>query len=115
VIVASIERELTGTYDITGQERIDYIDLIRAVKHATGSTSLIQKVPYNVFWLLLKINAIFDKDPAFTVKQLKALVTPDIFDVIDWPGIFQVRATPLQEALEITFRDPVYSQIVLHF
>jgi hypothetical protein len=35
--------------------------------------------------------------------------------VIDWPGIFQVHATPLQEALKITFRDPVYSQIVLDF
>lgn len=115
VIVASIERGLTGTYDITGQERIDYIDLIRSVKQATDAGAHVQKIPYGLFWLLLKANSLFDKDPAFTVKQLKALVTPDIFDVIDWPGIFQVRATPLQEALEITFRDPVYSQVVLSF
>jgi nucleoside-diphosphate-sugar epimerase len=115
VIIAAIEREMTGTYDITGQERIDYIDLIRAVKEATGAKTRIQKIPYWLFWLLLRTNAIFDKDPAFTVKQLRALVTPDIFDVIDWPGIFQVHATPLQEALKITFRDPVYSQIVLDF
>jgi hypothetical protein len=64
---------------------------------------------------LLKLNALFDKDPAFTVKQLEALVTPDIFDVIDWPRIFQVPATPLEEALKITFCDAVYSQVVLDF
>jgi nucleoside-diphosphate-sugar epimerase len=115
VIVSSIERQLTGTYDITGQERIDYIDLIRAVKRATGAGARIQNVPYGLFWMLLKVNALFDRNPAFTVKQLQALVTPDVFDVIDWPSIFEVRATPLQEALEVTFRDPVYSQVVLDF
>jgi hypothetical protein len=61
------------------------------------------------------MNAAFDSDPPFTVKQLRALVTPDIFDVIDWPGIFEVTATPLQEALKITFCDPVYAQMVLDF
>lgn len=115
VIVSAIEGERTGTYDITGQERIDYIDLIRAVKEATGAKARIQKIPYGLFWMLLKFNAMFDSDPAFTVKQLKALVTPDIFDVIDWPGIFQVPATRLQDALDVTFTDPVYSQVVLDF
>ena len=115
VIVSSIEHAITGTYDITGQERIDYIDLIRAVKKATGAKARIQKIPYSLFWALLRMNALFDKDPAFTVKQLQALVTPDVFDVIDWPGIFNVCATPLQEALEKTFRDPVYSQVALDF
>jgi nucleoside-diphosphate-sugar epimerase len=115
IIVSSIANETTGTYNITGQERIDYIDLIRAVKQATGAKAHIQKVPYNAFWTLLKINSFFDKNPAFTVGQLKALVTPDIFEVIDWPGIFKVRATPLQEALDITFRDPVYSRVALDF
>jgi nucleoside-diphosphate-sugar epimerase len=115
VIVSSIEHETTGNYNITGQERIDYIDLIAAVKRATGAKARIQKVPYRLFWAMLKVNAMFDKDPTFTVKQLEALVTPDIFEVIDWPGIFDVRATPLQEALETTFRDPVYSKIALHF
>jgi nucleoside-diphosphate-sugar epimerase len=115
VIVSSIEHETTGAYNITGQERIDYIDLIAAVKRATGAKAHIQKVPYRFFRAMLKANGIFDKDPAFTVKQLEALVTPDVFEVIDWPGIFGVRATPLQEALDTTFRDPVYSKIALHF
>jgi len=115
IIVSSIIAKTTGTYNITGQERIDYIDLIRAVKKATGAKAHIQRVPYGLFWALLKINAQFDKNPPFTVGQLKALITPDIFEVIDWPGIFSVRATPLQEALDTTFRDPVYSHVALDF
>lgn len=115
IILSSLETEKTGAYNITGQERIDYIDLIREVKAAVGARARIQKVPYSVFWMLLRANALVDKNPAFTTSQLEALVTPDVFEVIDWPGIFGVRATPLREALEATFRDPVYSQVVLDF
>jgi nucleoside-diphosphate-sugar epimerase len=115
IISSTLEVEITGAYNITGQERIDYIDLIRAVKQATGAKARIQKVPYNVFRAMLKANAIFDKNPAFTIKQLEALVTPDVFEVIDWPSIFGVRSTPLREALETTFRDPVYSKVALDF
>ena len=116
IISSTLESEITGAYNITGQERIDYIDLIRAVKQSTGAKARIQKIPYSVFWSLLKVNSLFDKNPVFTVGQLKALVTPDIFEVIDWPGIFKVRATPLQEALDATFQvDPVYSKVALDF
>ena len=72
-------------------------------------------MPYSVFWLLLKAYAMFDKNPPFTTKQLQALVTPDIFEIIDWPAIFGVRATPLKQALEETFGHPLYSNIVLEF
>jgi len=115
VIASSIVNQTTGAYNITGQERIDYIDLIRAVKRATGAKARIQRIPYSLFSALLKINAQFDKNPAFTVEQLKALVTPDIFEVINWPRIFNVRATPLQEALDTTFQDPKYSRVLLDF
>lgn len=115
VIVSSVIDRTTGSYNITGQERVDYIDLMRAVKKATGAKTHIQRVPYSLFWATLKANALFDKNPAFTVEQLKALVTPDVFEVIDWPGIFDVRATPLEEALDTTFRDPVFSKVELDF
>ena len=115
IIASAIQSEITGAYNITGQERIDYIDLIRAVKAATGARARIIKIPYSLFYALLKINALFDKNPAFTAKQLQALVTPDVFEVIDWPSIFGVRATPLAEALNATFRDAVYSSVTLDF
>jgi nucleoside-diphosphate-sugar epimerase len=115
IIASAIKTEATGSYNITGRERIDYIDLIRAVKKATGAKTHIQRIPYSLFRSLLALNALFDRNPAFTVGQLKALVTPDVFEVIDWPSIFGVPATPLADALKITFCDPTYSQITLDF
>jgi nucleoside-diphosphate-sugar epimerase len=115
IIASSMMNETTGAYNVTGQEQIDYIDLMRAVKKATGAKARIQTVPFSVFSSLLKFNALFDKNPAFTVRQLDALATSDVFEVIDWPKIFGVRATPLQEALDTTFRDPVYSRVALDF
>jgi nucleoside-diphosphate-sugar epimerase len=115
VIASSLEHETIGAYNITGQQRIDYIDLIRAVKQATRAKTKIVRIPYRLFWWLLRIYAWFDKNPAFTAKQLEALVTPDVFEVIDWPGIFGVRSTPLQEAMDVTLRDPTYSKVVLDF
>ena len=78
-------------------------------------SSPIVRVPYALFWAMLYAYGLVDRDPPFTTKQLEALVTPDVFEEIDWPGIFGVRATPLREALAETFRNPTYSQIVLEF
>jgi nucleoside-diphosphate-sugar epimerase len=115
VIVAAIEQRITGAFNITGQERIDYIDLVRAMKRATGAGAAIVRIPYALFAGLLRTYAVFDNNPPFTEKQLQALTTPDVFEVIDWPGIFGVKATPLETALEETFRHPVYSKIALQF
>jgi len=115
IIIQAVRGRITGTYNITGQERIDYIDLMRAVRKATGARAPIVRIPYFAFWIMLKLYALFDSNPPFTATQLKALVTPDVFEIIDWPGRFGVRATPLGEALEETFADPVYSGIVLRF
>jgi nucleoside-diphosphate-sugar epimerase len=115
IIISAVEQQQTGAFNISGQERIDYVDLIRAVKEATQAKARILKIPYSLFWTMLKLNAAFDSNPAFTVKQLRALVTPDVFEVIDWPRIFGISATPLQQALNITFRDPVYSKVALAF
>ena len=115
IIVSAIRNQTTGKFNISGQERINYIDLIRAVKRATGAKTPIIRIPYSLFAFLLRVYARISVDPPFTVKQLQALVTPDEFEVIDWPRIFGVTATPLDKALAETFQDPVYSKIVLQF
>jgi nucleoside-diphosphate-sugar epimerase len=116
IIVACIEKRPNGVaYNISGQEKIDYIDLMRQVKRACGANAAILPIPYGAFWGLLWVYGWFDRDPPFTTKQLAALATPDIFEIIDWPGIFGVQATPLRDALEQTFRHPHYSKIALEF
>ena len=82
---------------------------------ATRARTQIVRIPYQMFALLLRVYGLFSKNPPFTEKQLKALSTPDVFEVIDWPKIFGVRATPLASAFDETFRHPVYSKIALQF
>ena len=72
-------------------------------------------MPYPLFWSMLFVYGLFSRDPPFTTKQLAALATPDVFEVIDWPALFAVKPTPLKVALAETFGDPVYSRIVLEF
>lgn len=116
IIVSCIERRMTGAvYNISGREQVDYIDIIREIKRATGAKSLIVKIPYGLFYLLLKTWALFDRNPPFTADQLKALVAHDEFEVIDWPAIFGVQATPFAQAIHETFNDPEYSSVVLEF
>jgi nucleoside-diphosphate-sugar epimerase len=115
IVISCIERRPTGDYNITGLEPIDYVDLIRAVRDACGASARIVRVPYPLFWSMLFVYGLFSRDPPFTTKQLEALVTPDVFEVIDWPGLFGVKPTPLKAALAETYRHPAYSQIVLEF
>ncbi len=115
VIAAAVDRRIEGAYNITGQDRIDYIDLIRAMRKATGVKTPIVRIPYGAFKVLLRTYGMFSKNPPFTEKQLAALTTPDVFEVIDWPDIFGVRATPLDEAFAETFGHPVYSKVALQF
>lgn len=116
IIVSCIETRLSGqVYNITGLEKIDYIDIIRQVKKTTGSKALITQIPYHLFYWLLKIWALFDRNPPFTADQLKALTSPDEFEIIDWPGIFGVEPTPFSKAINETFNHPNYSRVVLDF
>ena len=102
-------------YDITGRERIDYIDIIRRIRDTTGAGARIVRIPYLAFAALLKAYALASSNPPFTTRQLRALVTPDEFELIPWWEIFGTRATPFDEALATTFRDPRYGAIAHDF
>lgn len=116
VIISCIENNITtGIYNITGHERIDYIDIIREIKSATKTKTLVVKTPYPLFFILLWIWGLFDKNPPFTTQQLNALTAKDEFEVIDWPGIFGVHYTSFSDAIHETFSHPKYSKVVLEF
>ena len=116
IIISCIENRITeGIFNISGHEKVDYIDIIREIKRATRASAAIVKIPYSLFHGLLWLWAVFDRNPPFTTQQLAALVAKDEFEVIDWPGKFGVRCTPFAEAMEETFRHPVYSNVILEF
>ncbi|OZI62973.1 NAD-dependent epimerase/dehydratase family protein [Bordetella genomosp. 11] len=116
VIISCIERRIPGgIFNISGQERIDYIDIIRVIKRATSARAAIVKIPYGLFHFLLRIWGSLDRNPPFTTQQLEALVAKDEFEVIDWPGLFGVQYTPFAKAIDETFNDPKYGRIELEF
>jgi nucleoside-diphosphate-sugar epimerase len=116
IIISCIENQVRdGIYNISGHEKVDYIDIIRKIKKSTRARTQIVRIPYSLFFLLLWMWSFFDKNPPFTTQQLAALSTKDEFEIIDWPGIFGVQATPFEQAIHETFNAPRYSNVVLEF
>lgn len=116
IIISCLQRPPdNATFNITGKEKIDYADIIRTIKKVLQLKTWIVHIPYRLFWFLLWFYALFDKDPPFTTQQLSALVAHDEFELIPWWEIFQVEATPLEQAMRETYTDPTYSQYVLEF
>ena len=102
-------------YNITGKEKIDYIDIIRTIKRVKGLKTPIVKIPFKLFKGLMATYALFSKNPPFTTQQLDALVADDEFELIEWWDIFGVEPTPFEDAMRETFNDPKYSKIILKF
>lgn len=116
MVTNCIDRRMAdGIYNISGYEKVNYIDIVRAIKKSTRSRAVILPIPYRIFYALLWLWGVFDKNPAFTTQQLSALVVREEFEVIDWPGIFGVQPTPFEVAIHNTFNDPRYSAVVLEF
>lgn len=115
IILSCLETHREGSYNITGKECIDYIDIIAEIKQTIGSKTFIIKIPCFIFVALLKGYSLFDRNPPFTTKQLRALVMPDQFELIPWWTIFDVQSTPFKKAIKETFIFGKYSNIILEF
>jgi nucleoside-diphosphate-sugar epimerase len=116
VIVSCIKTAVArGIYDISGLEKMYYIDIVREIRRVTHARTRIVRIPYGAFRAMLWLRGLVDRNPPFTTQQLAALIAPDEFEVIDWPGIFGVTPTPFAAALEETFNDLRYGKVVLEF
>ena len=116
VIISCIESKvIDGIYNISGQEKLNYIDIIREIRRVTKARMVIFHLPYALFYSLLAIWSFFDKNPPFTTQQLRALVVKEEFEIIDWPIIFSITATPFSEAVSETFCHPIYSNVEMEF
>ena len=115
IIISSLSNNIKGIYDISGKEKIAYIDIIKVIKRQKKSKTLIIQIPYLFFFLLLKIWALFDKNPPFTVYQLRALVIPETFPSSKWESIFDVKPTKFEQAAKKTFGKNKFNKIRLKF
>jgi nucleoside-diphosphate-sugar epimerase len=109
-LIWCIENRPAGRiYDLVGDERIDYIDIIRAIRAVKKLRTPIVRIPYRLFDLLLRVYALFSRRPPFTAAQLKALTAGDDFSGVDLEQTFGFRPTPFAEGIRETFCHPVYS------
>lgn len=116
VILGCIEQKPENQiFDISGQEKIYYKDMIHTIKEVAGGKAMIVHIPYTLFWVLLKMASWVLPKPPFTTKQLEALVIPEEFDIIDWPGKFGFEATPFRKAVDETYNHPIHSKTFLEF
>lgn len=113
-IVRCIETQPAGAiYDVCGDTRIDYVDIIRTIKRVKRLRTWIVHIPFGFFAFLLKTYALFSGKPPFTADQLKALAAGDEFSGVDTFATFGVRQTPFEEAVRESYCDPRYSHVVL--
>src|SRR5690606_41298065 len=53
IIISCIENRIQqGIYNISGHEKVDYIDIIREIRAVTRSRALILHLPYRLFYAL---------------------------------------------------------------
>lgn len=113
-IVRCIEMQPKGAvYDVVGDTRIDYVDIIKTIKQAKNLRTPIVHIPYRLFHFLLRTYALFSGKPPFTADQLKALTAGDEFHGVDTSAVFGIDQTPFIEAVRESYCDPRYSKIVL--
>jgi nucleoside-diphosphate-sugar epimerase len=113
-IADCLVRERNGEiYDVVGDTRIDYVDIIHTIKKAKGLHTWIVHIPYGLFGFLLRVYALFSGKPPFTADQLKALSAGDDFKGVDTESVFGVKQTPFADAVHESYCDPRYSNIIL--
>lgn len=113
-IIKCIERQPDGDiYDIVGDTRIDYVDIIRTIKRVKGLPTLIVHIPIGLFAFLLRTYALFSRKPPFTADQLKALSAGDDFKGVDTVEVFDVKQHAFEDAVRESYCDSTYGHIVL--
>lgn len=100
-------------YDIVGDTRIDYVDIIHTIKRVKRLRTLIVHIPIGFFAFLLRTYALFSAKPPFTADQLKALSAGDDFTGVDTQAEFGVQQTPFEDAIRQSYVSSPYAGIVL--
>ena len=101
------------TYDLVGQEHVDYIDIIRAIRRVKKLKTPIMCTPVWLFKLLLRVYGLFTKQPPFTAAQLDSLAAGDDFTGVDIEATFGFKPTTLEDGLTQTFCDERYARYVV--
>jgi len=114
VIIRCIELQpINQVFDLVGDTRIDYIDIIKTIRKVKKLRTLIVNIPMGLFIGLLRVYVFVSSKPPFTADQLKALSAGDEFTGVDIKSTFGVTPTDFYVAIEETFSHPKYKDVVL--
>lgn len=109
VVLACLDRgPRNGVHNVIGHERIDFVDILRAIAGELGLRRVLLPLPLPLFRLLLRAWAAALPRPPFTVEQLDALIAGDDFPVEPWSEEFGVPYTPFRAALHEVYASPLH-------
>ncbi len=109
------KRPVNKIYDISGLDKILYIDIIKTIKRIKKTKTIILYLPIFLFRILLDIYSLFSKNPPFTSAQLDALIIPEDFPSNNWEKEFGIQRTNFDDAVQETFLNKKFSNIELEF
>ncbi len=113
-IEVCMDRQPDGNvYDLVGTDRVDYIDILRAIRRIKGLRTPFVHLPIPVFAALMRAYGLVTKNPPFVADQLKSLTAGDDFTGVDLFETFGVRPTSFEDGMRETLTDPRYSAVVL--
>jgi nucleoside-diphosphate-sugar epimerase len=113
-LVWAVENRPAGqVYDVVGDQRIDYVDIVRMIRKVKGLNTWIVHIPFGLFGGLLKTYSLFSAKPPFTADQLEALAAGDDFSGVDTEAVFGFRQTPFEDAVREAYCDPRYSHVLV--
>jgi nucleoside-diphosphate-sugar epimerase len=96
------------THNIIGQEKINFIDLLKIIAKEKKLHRLFLPLPIPIFLFLLKIHSIIMRKKPFIPDQLKALTAGDDFPVTAWDKTFGIPYTPFRKGIKKMLASPNY-------
>ena len=99
IIEKVLDRAPAGeVFNIIGQERISFVDLLREIRRVTRAGCVFIPLPIPLFRVALRVQQFLSGKMIFTSEQLDALTAGDDFPVENWPDMFGVPFTPFRVA-----------------
>ena len=95
-------------YNIIGKEKIYFVDMLKKLTKIKKQKRILLRIPIPIFLLLLKLYTLTTGKKPYQKSQLKALMTADIFPVVDWEKEFGVKYTSFEEGLKDMINSEYY-------
>ena len=95
-------------YNITGKEKIYLIDCLKEFYKERKQKKLFIKIPLPIFDLLIRLYKLLNRKTRIVPEQLSALTAGDVFPVIKWEKIFNVKPTSFSTGVKETVNSKYY-------